>query len=181
MDFCEIARGIYTPSSEHTNSKATKERRVILVEGAPGVGKSTFAREFCRRWEKGEIAQRYQLMLLLRLRDDRVAKAKSLKDLIYHPLESVAQAVSEELALSHDFHALIILEGFDELPIHCQKDPILQNSPPVTNSCSTSSARTENSPSFRTLTRVAQFTGRLPLPSSHSFIISVQQASGSDG
>ena len=93
---------------------------MILVEGAPGVGKSTFAREFCRRWERGEIAQQYQLVLLLRLRDDRISKAKSLKDLIYHPLEGVAQAVSEELILSYNFHTLIILEGFGELPDHCR-------------------------------------------------------------
>ena len=83
--------------------------------------KSTFAREFCRRWEGGEIAQQYELVLLLRLRDDRISKAKSLKDLIYHPLEGVVQAVYEELGLSCNFHALIILEGFDELPNQCQK------------------------------------------------------------
>ena len=38
------------------------ERSLISV--APGVVKSTFAREFCRRWERGEIAQQYQLVLL---------------------------------------------------------------------------------------------------------------------
>ena len=35
----------------------TALEKVILVEGAPGVGKSTFAWEFCKRWENGEIAQ----------------------------------------------------------------------------------------------------------------------------
>ena len=52
---------------------------MILVEGAPGVDKSAIASEFCRRWEKGEIAQQYQLVLLLRLRDDRISKAKGAK------------------------------------------------------------------------------------------------------
>ena len=68
-----------------------------LVEGAPGVGKSTFAWEFCRRWERGEIAQQYQLVLLLRLRDERMSSAKSLKDLIYHSSETACQAVIKEM------------------------------------------------------------------------------------
>ena len=97
-------------------------QKVILVEGAPGVGKSTFAWEFCRRWERGEIAQQYQLVLLLRLRDERMSRAKSLRDLIYHPLESVSEAVSLELIATHGFHALIILEGYDELPESCRSD-----------------------------------------------------------
>ena len=119
IEFNEIAQGISIPSGKYTDSHAIQMRRVILVEGAPGVGKSTFAREFCRRWERGEIAQEYQLVLLLRLTSDRISKANSLKDLIYHPLEDVAQAVSEELLC---FHALIILEGFDRLPDHCRND-----------------------------------------------------------
>ena len=89
---------------------------------APGVGKSTFAWEFCRRWEKGEIAQKYQLVLLFRLRDERMSRAKSLRDLIYHPLESVSESVSLELIATHGLHALIILEGYDELPENCRLD-----------------------------------------------------------
>ena len=118
IDFSEIAKNIsITNSRERATSDKKKgdKKRLILVEGAPGVGKSTFALEFCRRWERGEIAQQYQLVLLLRLREERISNAKSLKDLIYHPLEDVPQAVCHELVRSHDFHALIILEGFDEL------------------------------------------------------------------
>ena len=95
---------------------------VILVEGAPGVGKSTFAWEYCRRWERGEIAQQYQLVLLIRLRDDRNSKAKTLKDLIHHPLEGVAEAVNNVLEATAGANTLIILEGFDELPDTCRSD-----------------------------------------------------------
>ena len=94
--------------------------KVILVEGAPGVGKSTFAWEFCRRWERGEIAKQYELVLLLRLRDEQTMKAQSLADLICHPSDNTGPAVVQELKSTLGINTLIILEGFDELPIMCQ-------------------------------------------------------------
>ena len=107
IEFADIGKNLLvTDSSE----------RVILVEGAPGVGKSTFAWEFCRRWERREIAQQYQLVLLLRLRDERMSSATDLQDLIYHPNTGVSHAVKCELVESHGVNTLIILEGFDELP-----------------------------------------------------------------
>ena len=107
------------------NLPDTAFKKVILVEGAPGVGKSTFAWEFCRRWERGEIAQQYQLVLLLRLRDERMSTAKSLKDLIYHPQNSVREVVTQELDESLGINTLIILEGFDELPDACRRNDSL--------------------------------------------------------
>ena len=109
IDMDQIASGL-PPNTLET---------VILVEGAPGVGKSTFAGEYCRRWERGEIAQQYQLVLLIRLRDDRNSKAKTLKDLIHHPL---AEAVNNVLEATAGANTLIILEGFDELPDTCRSD-----------------------------------------------------------
>ena len=47
------------------------------MEGAPGVGKSTFAWEFCRKWWSEEnVAQQYDLVLLLRLRDKGTRNAR---------------------------------------------------------------------------------------------------------
>ena len=107
IDFADIGKNLLVTNSSE---------RVILVEGAPGVGKSTFAWEFCRRWERGEIAQQYQLVLLLRLRDERMSSANDLQDLIYYPNTGVSHAVECELVDSHGVNTLIILEGFDELP-----------------------------------------------------------------
>ena len=107
---------------------ATTPETVVLVEGAPGVGKSTFAWEFCRRWERGEIAQQYDLVLLLQLRDDRISKAKCWKDLIYHSSPSILQAVISELEVRSGFWVLFILEGYDELPDECRhpSSPLLK-------------------------------------------------------
>ena len=110
IDFNQIASGV----------PDIGQKRVILVEGAPGVGKSTFAWEYCRRWERGEIAQQYQLVLLLRLRDERMSNAKTLRDLITYDSEAVCQAVVTYLQCSHGSKTLILLEGFDELPDTCR-------------------------------------------------------------
>ena len=105
------------------NLPATSFKKVILVEGAPGVGKSTFAWEFCRRWERGEIAQQYQLVLLLRLREERISNAQTLEDLIHHTSKDVCHTVIKELEETLGVNTLIILEGFDELPAACRNVP----------------------------------------------------------
>ena len=118
IEFSKIGENIYFPSNSDSNTRYDenkKGRRLILVEGAPGVGKSTFAWEYCRRWERGEIAQQYKLVLLLRLRDDSINRAETLKDLIWHSMEGVPEAVCKQIVGSHGLHAMVILEGFDEL------------------------------------------------------------------
>ena len=35
----------------------------ILIEGAPGVGKTTLAWHLCRKWEKGELFQQWPVVV----------------------------------------------------------------------------------------------------------------------
>jgi len=90
--------------------------KCILVEGAPGVGKSTFAWKLCQKWGKGKLLQQYKLVVLLRLRDKGVQAAKSFSDLFQYHNYQVQQAAVEEIQRTGGKGVLLIFEGYDELP-----------------------------------------------------------------
>ena len=66
---------LLTPEGSH------EPVRFILVEGPPGIGKSTFAWELCRRWDKIKGLSDYHTIVLLRLREKWVLNAVSLPEL----------------------------------------------------------------------------------------------------
>ena len=91
----------------------------VLIEGGPGSGKSTFALELCTRWGKGEMFQQFSLVVLLPFHDRHVKRAKSLKDLFstYFHKPDDQQAIVEAISYNEGESVLLILEGFDELPM----------------------------------------------------------------
>ena len=91
------------------------KQKLILIEGAPGVGKTTFSWEFCRKWGRGEILQEHSLLLLLPLRDNNLKEAKTLSDLFYHPNSKLQQAVVQEVTSNQGQGVAIWLEAWDEL------------------------------------------------------------------
>ena len=89
----------------------------ILVEGAPGIGKSTFSWELCRQWEQGEILQNWNVVVLLQLRNKQMREVKNLSDLLYNPTSSHHD---NELVIKHiksiqGEGVMIIFDGYDEL------------------------------------------------------------------
>ena len=99
--------------------------QLILVEGAPGIGKSTFAWEACRKWGAGEIMQQYKLIVLLRLREKRVQQAKTIEDLFYYKNDSdpdIKASIVREIKSNDGDGTLLVLEGFDELPAQLRKE-----------------------------------------------------------
>ena len=93
----------------------------VLVEGAPGVGKSTFAWHLCCKWAQGlDNLKHFSLVVLVQLRGKRAQEAKKLSDLF--PL-SKANSIEDVLAaIGHGEEVLIILDGFDELPHEQRQD-----------------------------------------------------------
>ena len=54
----------------------------ILIEGAPGIGKSVLLKEIAYRWANTELLQKFELVLLVSLRDPSLQKIKSVNNLL---------------------------------------------------------------------------------------------------
>lgn len=91
------------------------EVRVVVVEGAPGVGKSMFAWELCRRWDEIEAMKKYSVVVLLRLRDKQVQEAKTVGDLFYHDNSKIQRDVVEVITSTGGENVLLVLDGVDEV------------------------------------------------------------------
>ena len=90
--------------------------KFILVEGPPGVGKSTFAWNLCHKWGKEELLQQYQLVVLLKLRDKSVRAAKNISDLFQYRDPKIQQAVVKKTKETWGRGVFLLFEGYDELP-----------------------------------------------------------------
>ena len=88
----------------------------LLIEGAPGIGKSTFAWEVSQKWGQYQLFNDYSLLVLLNFRDKRVQEAQSISDLFYHPHPKLQSEIVDNIVLSSGHGLLLILEGFDEAP-----------------------------------------------------------------
>ena len=98
---------------EVVNPKCRKKPRLVLIEGAPGVGKTTFSEQFCFKWSQGQRLNDHNLLVLLPLRDNRVRSAKSISDLFHHP--QLQRAIAQEVESSQGEGVVLWLEALDEL------------------------------------------------------------------
>ena len=94
---------------------------IILIEGAPGSGKSTLTVHICQRWGKGELFQQFTVVILVQLRDPAVQRAQTIADLL--PVEN-AEEIAAELIATNGCGLLWVLDGWDELPPHLQQDSL---------------------------------------------------------
>ena len=101
------------------------DTRLVVVEGAPGIGKSTLAWELCRQWPTLESLKCFSLVVLLRLREEGVQTATAISDLLYHHNTELCRCVGEEVERREGEGVLLVFDGFDEFPAELRRKSLV--------------------------------------------------------
>ena len=105
------------------------KRKVVLMEGAPGCGKSTLANFISQQWGEDKLFAElmFKAVVLVRLRDPVIQKATSIVDLFPSGDDiSTARRAVESMQTSNFQDILFILDGWDELPKDLREDSIFR-------------------------------------------------------
>ena len=99
--------------------------RTILIEGAPGIGKTTLCKEILFQWSNHSILTDKKLVVLVVLRDPVAQAIQSLQDFVksYCNFTEQSNSIVEEYIKSTMGESMaVILDGYDELPEHIRND-----------------------------------------------------------
>ena len=98
-------------------SQAQKPPRRILIEGAPGIGKTVLLKEIAYRWANGTIMTEAKILFHLYLRDPRFQAVSTIKELIeyfdYLDDEEISVAV-KKLRRTNGEGVIFLFDSLDE-------------------------------------------------------------------
>ena len=103
----------------------------ILVEGAPGIGKSFLLKEIAYRWSTKQILHKFKLVLLVCLRDPAVQQVSLLDDLLQSfcigdkRAPKVASICNDYLLGNYGKDIAFLFDGYDEYPESLQKKSLI--------------------------------------------------------
>ena len=126
---------VYTSQTRSIECEAipelVKERKLVVISGAPGVGKSTLARKVCQDVCNSPGCGGYILVLLVELRDLLLFKKDFKLVDILQLFQGTMGDTTSPLELSKAIYGnqgkdvLFIFDGFDELPPHLRQSDFL--------------------------------------------------------
>ena len=89
----------------------------VVVDGPPGVGKTTLCQKLCSMWAKNELKKSsFDLVFLISLRDEEASSAKNISDLVslFHSDEEICDNMSKKIKQTNGKDMLLIFDGWDE-------------------------------------------------------------------
>ena len=111
----------YTSSqNSQTHNKPSTASSVILIEGAPGIGKTILSKEIAFQWANKNLLGDKLFLFLIFLRDPEFKKITSLKDFVAYALclskeNSSVQLITEYLEEKAGSCVTIVFDGYDEI------------------------------------------------------------------
>ena len=106
--------------STATKEENSEELRFVLIEGAPGIGKTVLLKKIAYRWGKKLLLQNFELVLLVCLHDPSLLQIKTVDDLLQlfcigdKNATEIITACSKYLFANGGKSLTLLLDGYDE-------------------------------------------------------------------
>ena len=90
---------------------------IILIEGAPGIGKTVLAKEIAFQWANNKLLACKKILLLLFLRECNFKNIRFIEDLVEHVVKSnkIPACLAKYLLQTEGKDLAIVFDGYDEL------------------------------------------------------------------
>ena len=138
-DSYEKLRKIFATSKVHVTTKFEEilmpldkiTSTFILFEGAPGIGKSVLLQEIFHSWADKKLLQKFDLALLVCLRNPDLHKIKSVSDLLHlffkgdENATEIISACGKYLSRNGGENLVLLLDGYDEYPDSLQQSSLI--------------------------------------------------------
>ena len=105
------------------------ERQVILVEGVGGMGKTSLAYQYAKKWAEGKLST-FDAVALVRLRDLNEHDVREVDRILPHLLFLASgNSISKDMArlIVEKQKILLILDGWDESPASIRKPSFMKD------------------------------------------------------
>ena len=96
------------------------EPKLILIDGAPGMGKTTLCKEIAYQWANGKLLKSTKIIFLLFLRDPALQRMHDLKDFIHYFYNfeptylDLSKQCADILTKRDNSDVTILMDGYDE-------------------------------------------------------------------
>ena len=98
-------------------------RQFILLEGAPGAGKSALVCFICQKWGAGELFQEFQVVIF---NDPHIQSAQSLADIFHSGSRFDTDKIVSSLQSTQGRGILFIMDGWDEYPLQLEEGSLIE-------------------------------------------------------
>ena len=111
--------------------ETSNDPQFVLIEGAPGIGKTLLLREILYCWGKHQVLQKFKLVLLVCLRDPAVQQISYIDDLLKlfckrdRRATEIASACNNYILANNGEDLALLFDGYDEYPERLQKDSLI--------------------------------------------------------